>query len=148
MIIQVTITVTYNDRDGVSNYQPHDCLFNRLLNRRIIKAPRHWPLCGEFTGDWWIPCKCFHLMTSSWKLQRLRWGWGIRQQLFPHTTVDLNITKLLLVSTSRRYLLRNSGLTLIQLCVTVCGKALRIYDYIYHPFISTKLAQHKIVLYK
>ena len=20
-----------------------------------IKAPRHWPLCGEFTGDWWIP---------------------------------------------------------------------------------------------
>ena len=21
-----------------------------------IKAPRHWPLCGEFTGDWWIPC--------------------------------------------------------------------------------------------
>ena len=21
-----------------------------------IKAPRHWPLCGEFTGDRWIPC--------------------------------------------------------------------------------------------
>ena len=20
-----------------------------------IKAPRHWPLWGEFTGDWWIP---------------------------------------------------------------------------------------------
>ena len=37
-----------------------------------IKAPRHWPLCGEFTGDRWIPHtngqrrgKCFHLMTSS-----------------------------------------------------------------------------------
>ena len=37
-----------------------------------IKAPRHWPLCGKFTGDWWIPRtngqlrgKCFHLMTSS-----------------------------------------------------------------------------------
>ena len=37
-----------------------------------IKAPRHWPLCGEFIGDRWIPCtngqqrgKCFHLMTSS-----------------------------------------------------------------------------------
>ena len=36
-----------------------------------IKAPRHWPFWGEFTGDWWIPCtngqlrgKCFHLMTS------------------------------------------------------------------------------------
>ena len=38
-----------------------------------IKAPRHWPLSGEFTGDLWIPRtkgqlrgKCFHLMTSSW----------------------------------------------------------------------------------
>ena len=37
-----------------------------------IKAPRHWPLCGEFTGDGWIPRtngqlrgKCFLLMTSS-----------------------------------------------------------------------------------
>ena len=20
-----------------------------------IKAPRHWPLWGEFTGDWWVP---------------------------------------------------------------------------------------------
>ena len=20
-----------------------------------IKGPRHWPLCGEFTGDRWIP---------------------------------------------------------------------------------------------
>ena len=36
------------------------------------KAPRHWPLCGEFTRDRWIPRtngqlrgKCFHLMTSS-----------------------------------------------------------------------------------
>ena len=41
--------------------------------RENIKAPRHWPLCGEFTGDRWIPRtngqlrgKCFHLMTSSW----------------------------------------------------------------------------------
>ena len=37
-----------------------------------IKAPRHWPLCGDFTGDRWNPRakgqlrgKCFHLMTSS-----------------------------------------------------------------------------------
>ena len=40
-----------------------------------IKVPRHWPLCGEFTGDRWIPRtngqqrrKCFHLMTSSCRL--------------------------------------------------------------------------------
>ena len=37
------------------------------------KAPRHRPLCGEFTGHRWIPRtnsqsrgKCFHLMTSPW----------------------------------------------------------------------------------
>ena len=37
-----------------------------------MKTPRHRPLCGEFTGDRWIPRtngqlrgKCFHLITSS-----------------------------------------------------------------------------------
>ena len=37
-----------------------------------IKAPRHWPLWGEFTGHRWIPHtkgqwrgKCFHMMMSS-----------------------------------------------------------------------------------
>ena len=38
-----------------------------------IKAPRHWPLCVEFTGDRWFHRtkgqwrgKGFHLLTSSW----------------------------------------------------------------------------------
>ena len=46
--------------------------FIRAQIKVNIKAPRHWPLCGEFTGDRWIPRingqlrgKCFHLMTSS-----------------------------------------------------------------------------------
>ena len=41
-------------------------------DQKKIKATRHWPLCGEFTGDRGIPRtngqlrgKCFHLMTSS-----------------------------------------------------------------------------------
>ena len=41
--------------------------------KEIIKAPRHWPMWGEPTGDRWIPLtkgqkrrKCFHLMTSLW----------------------------------------------------------------------------------
>ena len=50
-----------------------------------IKAPRHWSLWGEFTGDRWIPRtngqyrgKCFQLMTSSCfqtyeKLASIRW---------------------------------------------------------------------------
>ena len=43
---------------GVSNHQPHDCLLNRLFKAQIkenIKAPRHWPSWGEFTGHRWIP---------------------------------------------------------------------------------------------
>ena len=29
--------------------------FIRTQIKENIKAPRHWPLCGEFTGDRWIP---------------------------------------------------------------------------------------------
>ena len=48
----------HNGHDGISNHQPHKCLLNRLFPAQIkenIKAPCHWPLCGELTGDWWIP---------------------------------------------------------------------------------------------
>ena len=30
-------------------------LFIQTQIKEYIKAPRHWPLCGEFTGDRWIP---------------------------------------------------------------------------------------------
>ena len=46
--------------------------FIRAQIKENSKAPRHWPLCGEFIGDQWIPRingqkrgKCFHSMTSS-----------------------------------------------------------------------------------
>ena len=29
--------------------------FIQMQIKENIKAPRHWPLCGEFTGDRWIP---------------------------------------------------------------------------------------------
>ena len=48
----------HNGRDGVSNHQSHHCLLNWLFShssKKKIKAPRPWPLCGEFTGDRWIP---------------------------------------------------------------------------------------------
>ena len=50
----------HNERDGVSNHQLHDSLLNSLLFiqeqiKENIKAPRHWPLWGEFTDDRWIP---------------------------------------------------------------------------------------------
>ena len=30
-------------------------LFIQVQIKENINAPRHWPLCGEFTGDRWIP---------------------------------------------------------------------------------------------
>ena len=61
MAFKITsITVLYSS--GYSKCRP----------KQNIKAPRHWPLWGELTGDRWIPRtngqlrgKCFHLMTSS-----------------------------------------------------------------------------------
>ena len=48
----MTLQWRHNGRDGVSNHQPHHCLPNRLFRlKENIKAPRHWPLCGEFTGE-------------------------------------------------------------------------------------------------
>ena len=50
----------HNDHNGVSNHQPHGCLLNRLFRHRSkknIKAPRHWPLWGEFTGTGEFPAQ-------------------------------------------------------------------------------------------
>ena len=43
----------HNERDGVSNHQPHDCLLNRLFRRssKNIKALRHCPLWREFPAQ-------------------------------------------------------------------------------------------------
>ena len=44
----------HNERDGASNQPPQDFLLNRLFKAQIkenSKASRHWPLCGEFTGE-------------------------------------------------------------------------------------------------
>ena len=44
----------HNERDGVSNHQPQDCLLNRLFKAKIkenIRAPRHWPVTGEFPAQ-------------------------------------------------------------------------------------------------
>ena len=61
-VSQISLQWRHSEHNGVSNHQPHDCLLNRLFKAQIkenIKAPRHWPLWGESTGDRWIPCiKC------------------------------------------------------------------------------------------
>ena len=55
----LTLRWRHNGGDSVSNHQPGECLFTQPFNwvqiKENIKAPRRWPLCGEFTGDRWIP---------------------------------------------------------------------------------------------
>ena len=50
-----------NGRDSVSNHQPNDCLFSQQFIQTQIKentkAPRHWPLCGKFTGTGEFPAQ-------------------------------------------------------------------------------------------
>ena len=50
----------YNERNGISNHQPHDCLLNRLLRRRSKKTPKlcvtglceeNSPVTGEFPSQ-------------------------------------------------------------------------------------------------
>ena len=54
--------------------------FTRAHIKENIKAPGHWPLCGEFTGDRWIPRtngqqpgKCF-----IWWRHHDLWEWAMR----------------------------------------------------------------------
>ena len=56
-VIVMTLRWRHNGRDGFSNHQPYHCLLNRLFRRRSKKTSVlcQWPLCGEFTGDRWIP---------------------------------------------------------------------------------------------
>ena len=35
----------------------YSTVFIQKQIKENIKAPHHWPLCGEFTGDRWIPRK-------------------------------------------------------------------------------------------
>ena len=52
-----TLQWRYNGREGFSNPRRFDCLqlFVQAQINDNIKAPRHLPLWGEFTGDRWIP---------------------------------------------------------------------------------------------
>ena len=55
----LTLQWRHNERIGISNYQPHDCLLNCLFKAQIkenIKAPRQWPLWEKFASDRWILC--------------------------------------------------------------------------------------------
>ena len=72
-----TLQWRHNERDGVPNHQPCDCLLNRLLNpdadqRKhvssaslvFVRKIHRWPMNSPH--KWPGTRKCFHLMTSAW----------------------------------------------------------------------------------
>ena len=84
----ITLHWRHNDHGGVSNHQPHDCLFNRLFRRRSKKTSklRVTGLCaGNSLGPVNSPHKgpvtrklfplddvVIHLMASSW-IELISW---------------------------------------------------------------------------
>ena len=46
-----TLQWRHNECDGISNHQPHDCLFNRLFRRRSKKTPNSPVNWGHITGE-------------------------------------------------------------------------------------------------
>ena len=59
----------HNERNGVSNHQPHDCLFNRLstvYSGGDKKQTSKLRVIGLCEGNSPVTGKCVHLMTSSW----------------------------------------------------------------------------------
>ena len=84
--LTIVYSIVYSNADQRKHQSSASLAFVRGITQSFIqtqikeniKGPRHWPLCGEFTGDRWIPRtngqlrgKCFHLMTSSWKYRPL-----------------------------------------------------------------------------
>ena len=60
LLFLVPLQWRHNERDGVSNYQPHDCLLNRLFRRRSKKTSKlhvtglcagNSPVTGEFPSQ-------------------------------------------------------------------------------------------------
>ena len=85
----------HNDRDGVSNHQPHDCLLNRLFRRRSKKTPklrvtglcaRNSPRTGEFPAQMTSNAENFSI---SWRHLVFMvplgwWYWGLYETMYMH----------------------------------------------------------------
>ena len=68
----------HNERDGVIFILSiFTQLFIQAQIKENIKAPRHWPLCGEFTGDRWIPHN----------------KWPVTRKMFPFDDVIFFVNK-------------------------------------------------------
>ena len=71
-----TLQWRHNDRDGVSNHRRLDCFLNRFFHVQIkenMKAPRHWPLWGEFSGYRWMMSLCVDIRYSWCHICQAAW---------------------------------------------------------------------------
>ena len=62
-----TLQWRHNERDGVSNHQPHDCLIKTSKLRVTGLWVGNSPVTGEFPAQMVSNAEYFHLMTSSWE---------------------------------------------------------------------------------
>ena len=92
-LIKVPLRRYHNERDGVSNHQPHDCLLKRLFRGRpkeLSKLRATGLRAGNSQVTDEFPTqrasnaeKSFHLMTSSWfSRTRINMAWPEPCQLF------------------------------------------------------------------
>ena len=87
-----------NGRDGVSNHQPHDCLFKRLFGRRSYKTSKfrvtglsvgNSPVTSEFPAQmasnaenvsiWWCHHECFpyHCLLVVKSVDQVMWSFNV-----------------------------------------------------------------------
>ena len=97
------ITWRHNERDGISNQQPHDCLLNYLFRRRSKKTSKfrvtglcegNSPVTGEFPAQransaenvsiWWR----HHVRFSEWVVDEAE---TIRSQSFSLNIILVNV---------------------------------------------------------
>ena len=71
-----------------------------------IKAPRYWPLCGEFTGDRWIP----RTMTSN--AENVSIWWRHHDSMIPCDLCGLDDV----IPNGRRDLEKSRGTSRVKLC--------------------------------
>ena len=99
----------HNERDGVSNHQPHDCLLNRLSRRRSKKTSKlrvtglcagNSPVTGEFPAQrasnagnvsiWWrhhdIPYMIWLAVSQAFQdgAHAVVWNWTPNDSSRPH----------------------------------------------------------------
>ena len=101
-----TLQWRHNERDGVSNHQSHDCLFNRLFRHRSKKIPK---LCVIGV------CAENSLVTGEFPTQRTSNAENLSIWWRHHAMSEIySATKLWQATTSVRYMHKHSN----ELCLT------------------------------